>query len=400
MTCDEGRELVQRSVDNDLDSQETALMNEHLRTCPDCSALFDRLTLLSSNLAELPRVTPPFSLVDAILPRLELIDAGNGGAAQAAGYAADYAEQAPVAGSVDAAAAESAQAPLAAPAAGDELARRRRNRSTTRRILAAIAAGIVAGLVIVAAPTLLHDSSSDNDSFALSEAPAAKQRAASESSAAGEPASGYEMAAPSSESGEVAPQAMEEPLRANSSSADSGSASAGEGDAKASSSADEPEQLQGLAFGSAIPSASPSPSAGSAETNKALGAGEAAGGSADQGLTAGDQSESLGDTVTGSIMSVPFAEPLTWISPDQKLKAVAEEHRVSVYRMEDGTLVFQSVLHDGEELSSIYWEQDSSALRYSWKAEDGSFTDLVWTVSTNAESPAGTNSAQSSASAK
>ena len=75
MTCDEGRELIQHSIDSDLDSQETVLMNEHIRTCPDCAAFLERMTLLSKNLAELPRVAPPFSLVDAILPKLEIIDA-------------------------------------------------------------------------------------------------------------------------------------------------------------------------------------------------------------------------------------------------------------------------------------------------------------------------------------
>jgi anti-sigma factor RsiW len=67
-------ELMHRYLDHDLDELEQQELILHLQECTDCAELFERLKQLSDELATLPKVTPAFSLVDAILPRLDEID--------------------------------------------------------------------------------------------------------------------------------------------------------------------------------------------------------------------------------------------------------------------------------------------------------------------------------------
>ncbi len=86
MMCQEVIELMQRYLDRDLDETEYGRMLQHLQQCPDCTELFERLVNLSNELESLPKVTPPFSLVDAILPKLEQLEAA--GAVQDTAYAA------------------------------------------------------------------------------------------------------------------------------------------------------------------------------------------------------------------------------------------------------------------------------------------------------------------------
>ncbi|CAM4266854.1 zf-HC2 domain-containing protein [Paenibacillus tarimensis] len=74
MTCQEVMELMQRQLDEDLDERETADLTEHIRHCPECEAMMERLNRLSGELANLPKVQPKYSLVDTILPQLEQID--------------------------------------------------------------------------------------------------------------------------------------------------------------------------------------------------------------------------------------------------------------------------------------------------------------------------------------
>ncbi|NTZ18563.1 hypothetical protein EXW96_13565 [Paenibacillus sp. JMULE4] len=78
MMCQEVIELMQRYLDRDLDETEYSRMLGHLRQCPDCTELFERLVNLSHELESLPKVTPPFSLVDAIMPKLEQLGEAGG----------------------------------------------------------------------------------------------------------------------------------------------------------------------------------------------------------------------------------------------------------------------------------------------------------------------------------
>jgi len=74
MMCEEVSELMQRHLDGDLDPSEESVLQAHIAMCPECARLWDRLLRLHAELDALPKVKPPFSLVDAILPRLAEID--------------------------------------------------------------------------------------------------------------------------------------------------------------------------------------------------------------------------------------------------------------------------------------------------------------------------------------
>jgi len=74
MICQEVIEQMQRSLDEDLTSAEYEAMMRHLESCPECAEMFEKLKLLSRDLEQLPKVTPPYSIVDSILPQLERIE--------------------------------------------------------------------------------------------------------------------------------------------------------------------------------------------------------------------------------------------------------------------------------------------------------------------------------------
>lgn len=74
MKCQEVMECMQRYLDRDLGGVEQNAMQEHLRQCPECTEMFERLTKVSNELEQLPKVEPPYSIVDSIMPRLAEID--------------------------------------------------------------------------------------------------------------------------------------------------------------------------------------------------------------------------------------------------------------------------------------------------------------------------------------
>lgn len=74
MKCAEVMEWMHRYLDHDLNRDEIAQMFRHIDNCPSCAEVFERLSLLSKELEQLPDVKPPFSLVDSILPQLAELD--------------------------------------------------------------------------------------------------------------------------------------------------------------------------------------------------------------------------------------------------------------------------------------------------------------------------------------
>ncbi|MEK5398813.1 anti-sigma factor family protein [Paenibacillus nitricinens] len=74
MKCAEVMEWMHRYIDQDLSQDEIVEMFRHIDNCPSCAEVFERLTLLSKELEQLPDVKPPFSLVDSILPQLAELD--------------------------------------------------------------------------------------------------------------------------------------------------------------------------------------------------------------------------------------------------------------------------------------------------------------------------------------
>lgn len=74
MNCSEVMELMQQRLDGDINDSEQRLLTEHINHCPACSEMAERLERLHMELVQLPKVGPKFSLVDAIMPALDLIE--------------------------------------------------------------------------------------------------------------------------------------------------------------------------------------------------------------------------------------------------------------------------------------------------------------------------------------
>lgn len=74
MNCHEVMELMQRQLDEELSEAERELWTAHSRQCPDCTEKLELLKLVSLELTSLPKVTPRYSLVDAIMPELDRLD--------------------------------------------------------------------------------------------------------------------------------------------------------------------------------------------------------------------------------------------------------------------------------------------------------------------------------------
>lgn len=77
MKCQEVMIYMQRQLDGDLTPKEENELHAHLMHCLDCAQMFERLQALSNELSQLPKVMPPFSLVDAIMPQLLELDKQN-----------------------------------------------------------------------------------------------------------------------------------------------------------------------------------------------------------------------------------------------------------------------------------------------------------------------------------
>ncbi|SEF48117.1 anti-sigma factor [Paenibacillus sp. UNC499MF] len=74
MNCKEVKELMQRDLDGDLNDLERQRLNQHVQQCSECGTMLQRLRMLSKELENLPKIMPPFSIVDSILPQLERLD--------------------------------------------------------------------------------------------------------------------------------------------------------------------------------------------------------------------------------------------------------------------------------------------------------------------------------------
>ncbi|MBG9804634.1 hypothetical protein ABHN05_11680 [Brevibacillus laterosporus] len=71
MTQDDIHDWMQRDLDDDLSVEEKRMLQAKLAENPEYMLQYERLQKVSDGLANLPRVTPPFSIVDALLPQLE-----------------------------------------------------------------------------------------------------------------------------------------------------------------------------------------------------------------------------------------------------------------------------------------------------------------------------------------
>ena len=147
MNCSEVMELIQRNLDHDLDASEKNLLADHVSRCPACAEMSVRLEQLHGELAQLPKVAPRFSLVDAIMPKLDQIDLEQQVAAVAVAPLARYEQPIPTAEQgYDLAVQreEQEQKDHAAPARKHWF-----KRKNWRAASAVIAAGVVFGLFMI-----------------------------------------------------------------------------------------------------------------------------------------------------------------------------------------------------------------------------------------------------------
>ncbi len=71
MMREEAIEFIQRDLDGDLSIAEKQRLREWLRADPELQLVYERLQRVSDRLSNLPPVALPYSLVDAILPKLD-----------------------------------------------------------------------------------------------------------------------------------------------------------------------------------------------------------------------------------------------------------------------------------------------------------------------------------------
>jgi hypothetical protein len=374
MNCQEVMDYMQRQLDGDLDERETDILMTHTRHCPECNLMFERLKLLSSGLESLPKVTPSYSLVDAILPRLAGI--------QASGTSEPEAE----------AEAEVVAAPMPSRRAVAE-------RKWPSRLALGLFGGVVAAGIAVGMLLLNEGGGAVNDSGQMTASSADSTAAGS---AANESAAGG-AADKSAEDSAASPKANYAPAETDalhSSSNKKLASSGGSSDARK----DAADARGGSdADGGAKPSASEpsedtshsySPnyettytanvqgtadSSGSVEQKKSAdGGGSSEGaGVSDKILAGQDAVNGLTDNKTNTKQQTSSASAgneanasSSDLSPDGKLKAVVQDFVLRVYTVKDETLLFESRRH-AAGIRSIVWAKDGGSLTYTTAAADG-----------------------------
>jgi anti-sigma factor RsiW len=63
--------LMSLALDGEVSAAETHRLREHVRTCSDCAAIWERWQAMDRRLTAAPLVAPPVDLVDKVAARLE-----------------------------------------------------------------------------------------------------------------------------------------------------------------------------------------------------------------------------------------------------------------------------------------------------------------------------------------
>ncbi|MBW5444953.1 hypothetical protein GE107_02590 [Cohnella sp. CFH 77786] len=337
MNCEEVMELMQRHVDHDLDEQETSLLMDHVGHCPDCAAMLEKLVNLSRGLEQLPRVVPPYSLVDKILPEL---------------------------GDWDAAAAETGGEASLAPRSRRAS---RPRRSWIAKLSGVVALGIAVGVLLVNGPFTGRLGSSQQDAASAPEA-AANQESASTSDKsfsmklttkdqygeAQEPPAG-------SSSTFLAPDTTTRNFSSKELS-------------KEGAASQEPSSGGGGASGSygasnAAPSGSPAANAGTGGTH---------GENADQYFAATPSDSPAEPPVSDKGVTLTAAKEES-LSPDGKWKAVLTDGVLQVFNASDGSLAFGPTPEGGKR-SGLVWNESSTELDYTFTDPEGKQTPMYLKV--------------------
>lgn len=314
MNCQEVMELMQRQLDDDLSDAELEVLMNHTRQCPDCAAMFERMKQLSAELTALPKVTPSYSLVDAIMPELERLD-------RLATSTATAAEAASVAsGGV-------AAAPRRMP--------RKRRWTTWSAIGSVVAAGIVAGLFILNDPAAIKDDHAAKISYSVADLP-------------------------QDSNGQAADMRM--------------NTDAVSGQPEIELKAHETEQGQGFAAGGGNnPEAGGDVSirsTGNSNTEKGVATNPT--GVVDQYESLGGESDLHNEGQPDMGIAVANAFP----SPDGQYVALLDQHAITIVSAEDKNTVMQTTRKNGQH-TAIAWSEDGSQLTYEVQLDRGAAQKYV-----------------------
>jgi hypothetical protein len=325
MICQEVMELMQRYIDGDLDQQETSLMMDHADQCPECAAMLTRLQRLSSELEQLPRVVPKFSLVDAILPELDRLHAAN-----------------TLEGSRSVKVQDQAQVTHRS---------QRPSRHLYAKLSGVVAAGVVAGLLLFGNPShwSITGGKSSNDAAAPS--------ALSDSS--------KKVVVQFSEPNKTADSSQTPKLKSQSSSKPMASAqSHTQKNAAASDSGDKVMVTNGVQAGDS--SAKKNPEAASPSNPP---------------INAPINAPSNAPSDSPKLFSSTSASASASVSKDGKWRAVVVEGTGSlqIFDTADESELFHSEIRKGK-ISQLSWNDDSTVLYYTYTDTDGKQTQLQFSV--------------------
>lgn len=338
MICQEVMELMQRYIDDDLNQQETSLMMDHVGQCPDCAAMLVRLQQLSTELEQLPRVVPRYSLVDAILPELDRLASAQSDSVHTA---------------------ETDTQPVPA-----RLRTTRPGRNMFRKLSAVIAAGVVAGLLIVSQPqnwSLTGGSSNDEAA-----APAPMAAELDNTTQLTTKISTQE----SAKSDEKLQEDKE--LQEDKDLAGGTGSKALDPDTSADSSAETPTETTDVIdqYGYEVNR--------KGESSEDSGSGE-------QESRGSMYTESPDAPVEGLLSpTVTFDKSVpaeASVSPDEKWRAisVANSGTIQVYKTADESEWYHSELREGQ-ISLLSWNEDSTLLYYTHTDTEGKQTNYVLDV--------------------
>jgi anti-sigma factor RsiW len=347
-------ELMQRHVDGDLNDEETSRLMDHVGHCPDCAAMLERLVRLSKGLEQLPRVVPPYSLVDAILPRLDQWDTASG----------------------------EEETSAAAPPEPRSRRTERSRRTWAYRVSGTVAAGLVVGLLLVNGPFGMMGShqrdasSSSAEILREADAPGASRKVEDQYGPVAQfsaPAVG------------TAGDAKNKSTASEDSSAGAGGASAPAVPVPSASpdASGKPTAADGVDMQTTVTTAPDGKAADNPAVRPEIGPlpsgadDELAQGFASSGAgsDAAEHPPSLEEGQGSSLLSItgepdPTEEAL---SPDGQWRAAIAGGKLQLYRLSDGALVYESAPGDGTK-SGLTWSDDSKVLSYTFTDADGTRT--------------------------
>ncbi|WP_334077291.1 anti-sigma factor family protein [Paenibacillus sanfengchensis] len=391
MNCSEAVEWMHRYIDHDLDEEQSSVLFEHMEGCPECAEKFALLQELSAKLEDLPKVTPPFSLVDAILPQLDEIDRARreGGA----GF-------------------EVLPASMVAEGTASELSRNERRRESGQRrgrIYRAGALGVAAAAILgifiyqyepqsVPEAEITSQTAQDNSANGTAssmndsgdKANDAGESAPSEQAGRGSESGTGPQGDGSAPSAQLAPPSSETPVPSSGESKEADSQRGGKDAAppRETGNADAPKQKalipparskdEGTADGTKSGQAGNSQPAG--QRGATDGNGEAA--NPDEGVADSMMAQELlppqSDLDQGKMYGITQAPPTSeWTSSDGKYTAELRDNRLYVYQNVEGErqlLTEQSV--DGKWLSGE-WSDDGKTFTFETEKDGASSSHQI-----------------------